>query len=176
MRKVKGLSRIQRLGLFYTIYVLYINIFINPIDVLLNFTEQFQKGFAGFKRFIEVLETQPEIVDKAEAKPLTHVLGEIEYKDVSFRYNDDYNVLNNVSLSIKAGKTIALVGPSGGGKTTLCSLLPRFYDVTVGSITIDGKDVRDITLKSLRNTIGVVQQDVYLFDGSIKKKITGNPL
>jgi ATP-binding cassette, subfamily B, bacterial len=153
------------------IYVLYINIFINPIDVLINFTEQFQKGYAGFKRFIEVVETQPDIVDKAGAEPLTDVLGEIEYKSVSFRYNDDYSVLDNVSLKIRAGKTIALVGPSGGGKTTLCSLLPRFYDVTAGSVTIDGKDIRDITLDSLRNTIGIVQQDVYLFDGSIKKNI-----
>ncbi|HEY8908667.1 MAG TPA: ABC transporter ATP-binding protein [Desulfosporosinus sp.] len=153
------------------IYVLYINIFINPIDVLINFTEQFQKGYAGFKRFMEVLETMPDIVDKAGAKPLTNVLGEIEYKGVSFRYNDDYSVLDNVNLTIKAGKTVALVGPSGGGKTTICSLLPRFYDVSAGSITIDGLDIRDITLESLRNTIGIVQQDVYLFDGSIKKNI-----
>ncbi|TGE32183.1 ABC transporter ATP-binding protein [Desulfosporosinus sp. Sb-LF] len=153
------------------IYVLYINIFINPIDVLIDFTEQFQKGYAGFKRFIEVVETQPNIVDKAGAEPLSKVLGDIDYKSVSFRYNDDYNVLDNVNLTIRAGKTIALVGPSGGGKTTLCSLLPRFYDVTAGSITIDGKDIRDISLESLRNTIGIVQQDVYLFDGSIKKNI-----
>jgi len=158
------------------IYVLYINIFITPINVLIDFTEQFQKGFAGFKRFIEVIETQPDIVDKAGAKPLTNVLGEIDYHDVSFHYNDDTNVIDHVSLTIKAGKTIALVGPSGGGKTTLCSLLPRFYDVTAGSITIDGKDIRDITLDSLRNTIGIVQQDVYLFDGSVKKNITyGKP-
>jgi len=153
------------------IYVLYINIFINPIDVLINFTEQFQKGYAGFKRFMEVIETQPDIVNKAGAKPLYDVVGEIEYKNVSFRYNDDYSVLDNVNLKIKAGKTIALVGPSGGGKTTLCSLLPRFYDVTSGSVTIDGLDIRDITLESLRNTIGIVQQDVYMFDGSIKKNI-----
>ena len=153
------------------IYVLYINIFINPIDVLINFTEQFQKGYAGFKRFLEVVETQPDIVDKVGAKPLTDVLGEIKYQDVSFHYNNEYSVLDNVNLTIKAGKTIALVGPSGGGKTTLCSLLPRFYDVTAGSITIDGNDIRDITLESLRNTIGIVQQDVYLFDGSIKKNI-----
>jgi ATP-binding cassette, subfamily B, bacterial len=158
------------------IYVLYINIFINPINVLIDFTEQFQKGLAGFKRFIEVIETQPEIVDKVGAETLTDVSGEIEYNKVSFRYNDDYSVLDNVSLTIKAGKTIALVGPSGGGKTTLCSLLPRFYDVTAGSITIDGKDIRDITLDSLRNTIGIVQQDVYLFDGSVKKNIVyGKP-
>lgn len=115
-------------------------------------------------------------MDKAGAAPLTKVRGEIEYKKVSFRYNDDYNVIDNVNLKIKAGKTIAFVGPSGGGKTTLCSLLPRFYDVTAGSITIDGKDIRDITLKSLRNTIGIVQQDVYLFDGSVKQNIAyGRP-
>jgi len=158
------------------IYVLYINIFINPIDVLINFTEQFQKGYAGFKRFVEVVETQPDIVDKAGAEPLTDVVGTIEYRNVSFHYNDDSSVLDNVSLTIKAGKTIALVGPSGGGKTTLCSLLPRFYDITAGSITIDGIDIRDITLESLRNMIGLVQQDVYLFDGSVKKNIAyGKP-
>ena len=158
------------------IYVLYINIFINPINVLIDFTEQFQKGYAGFKRFIEVAETQPDIVDTADAKPLTEVIGEIEYKNVSFRYNDDNSVLENVNLTIKAGKTIALVGPSGGGKTTICSLLPRFYDVTAGSITIDSLNIRDITLESLRNAIGIVQQDVYLFDGSIKKNIAyGKP-
>lgn len=153
------------------IYVLYINLFINPIDVLINYTESFQKGYAGFKRFMEVLETPPDIVDKAGAKLLTDVKGDIIYKNVSFRYNDDSNVLDNVSLGIKAGKTIALVGPSGGGKTTLCSLLLRFYDVTAGSITIDGKDIRDVTLDSLRNAIGIVQQDVYMFDGSIRDNI-----
>ncbi|KJS46845.1 MAG: thiamine ABC transporter permease, partial [Peptococcaceae bacterium BRH_c23] len=153
------------------IYVLYVNLFIHPIDVLINYTESFQKGFAGFKRFIEVMETQPDILDKAGAQPLKDVKGEIEYKNVSFRYNDDSNVLDNVSLRICAGKNIALVGPSGGGKTTLCSLLPRFYEVAAGSITIDGKDIKDVTLESLRNTIGIVQQDVYMFDGSIKANI-----
>ncbi|WP_073033256.1 ABC transporter ATP-binding protein [Desulfosporosinus lacus] len=153
------------------IYVLYVNLFINPIDVLINYTESFQKGYAGFKRFIEVLETAPDIVDKAGAKPLTDVKGEINYKNVSFRYDDDSNVLDNVSLTIKAGKNIALVGPSGGGKTTFCSLLPRFYDVTSGLITIDGNDIRDVTLDSLRNAIGIVQQDVYMFDGSIRENI-----
>ncbi|MDO0825235.1 ABC transporter ATP-binding protein [Desulfosporosinus nitroreducens] len=153
------------------IYVLYVNLFINPIDVLINYTESFQKGYAGFKRFIEVLETAPDIVDKAGAKPLTDVKGEINYKNVSFRYDDDSNVLDKVSLTIKAGKNIALVGPSGGGKTTFCSLLPRFYDVTSGSITIDGNDIRDVTLDSLRNAIGIVQQDVYMFDGSIRENI-----
>lgn len=153
------------------IYVLYINLFINPINVLINYTESFQKGYAGFKRFIEVLDTEPNIVDKDDAIPITDVKGEIRYKNVSFRYNDDAKVLDNVSLTIGAGQTIALVGPSGGGKTTLCSLLPRFYDVASGSITIDGKDIRDVTLESLRNAIGIVQQDVYMFDGSIKENI-----
>ena len=153
------------------VYVLYINIFMNPIDVLINFTEQFQKGYAGFKRFVEVLETEPDIEDAPDAKPLTGVKGDIEYKDVSFRYDEEAQVLNKVSLKIKAGQTVALVGPSGGGKTTLCSLLPRFYEVTSGTITIDGQDIRQVTLSSLRNAIGVVQQDVYLFDGTIKQNI-----
>lgn len=159
-----------------TLYVLYINIFINPIEILINFTEQFQKGYAGFKRFVEVLETEPEIVDRTDAQPLTEVKGDIEFHKVSFRYNDEINVLNNVSLKINAGQQIALVGPSGGGKTTLCSLLPRFYEVTAGAITIDGKDIRDVTLESLRNAIGIVQQDVYLFEGTIKENIAyGKP-
>jgi ATP-binding cassette subfamily B protein len=158
------------------VYALYIGIFINPLDVLINFTEQFQKGYAGFKRFVEVLQTEPEIVDKKDAVPLTNVRGEIEYKDVSFYYDKTSEVLEKVTLSIEAGKTVALVGPSGGGKTTLCSLLPRFYDVTDGSVAIDGKDVRDVTLKSLRSNIGIVQQDVYMFAGSVRDNISyGKP-
>ncbi|MGI1660478.1 MAG: ABC transporter ATP-binding protein [Desulfitobacterium sp.] len=154
------------------VYILYINIFINPIDVLINFTEQFQKGYAGFKRFVEVLETHPDIKDEPEARPLTQVKGDIEYQNVTFGYDEEEShVLNQVNLKIKAGETIALVGPSGGGKTTLCSLLPRFYEVTSGTITIDGQDIRRVTLESLRNAIGVVQQDVYLFDGTIKQNI-----
>ncbi|NLI91031.1 MAG: ABC transporter ATP-binding protein [Peptococcaceae bacterium] len=163
----KGSLRVAELA----IYILYINIYVAPLEVLINFTEQFQKGFAGFKRFLDILETAPDIVDKPGAIPLENVRGEIEYKNVSFRYNNDYNVLNHVSIRIGSGKNIALVGPSGGGKTTLCSLLPRFYDVTEGSITIDGKDVRDLTLESLRNAIGIVQQDVYMFSGTIKDNI-----
>jgi ATP-binding cassette subfamily B protein len=153
------------------LYILYINIFVNPIDVLINFTEQFQKGYAGFKRFVEVLETEPDIADRSGAKPLLKVKGEIEYKDVTFRYNEDALVLNRVDLRIDAGKSIALVGPSGAGKTTICSLLPRFYEVTSGQITIDGTDIRDVTLESLRNKIGIVQQDIYLFDGTVKENI-----
>ncbi len=159
-----------------SIYALYIGIFINPIDVLVEFTELFQKGYSGFRRFVEVMDTDPEIKDKPGAKALGSVRGHIEYRDVSFRYNDDESVLEHVNLDIGAGKTIALVGPSGGGKTTLCSLLPRFYDTTGGSILIDGSDVRSVTLRSLRNAIGIVQQDVYMFSGSIRDNIAyGKP-
>ncbi|AFV01750.1 ABC transporter, ATP-binding protein [Dehalobacter sp. UNSWDHB] len=153
------------------IYLLYINIFVQPLEVLVNFTEQFQKGFAGFKRFEEIMETKPDIIEKPNALPLENVKGEIEFSNVSFRYNLDDDVLQNVSIRIPTGRKVALVGPSGGGKTTLCSLLPRFYDVTEGTITIDGNDIRDITLESLRNTIGIVQQDVYMFSGTIKENI-----
>jgi ATP-binding cassette subfamily B protein len=158
------------------VYALYITIFINPIDVLVEFTEQFQKGYSGFKRFLEVIETEPEIVDRPGAVGLDGVKGNIEYRDVSFGYTASEPVLSHIDLSIRAGQTIALVGPSGGGKTTLCSLLPRFYDVTGGSVSIDGIDVRNIRLDSLRNTIGIVQQDVYLFSGSIRDNIAyGRP-
>lgn len=158
------------------VYILYITIFINPIDVLVEFTEQFQKGYSGFKRFLEVIETEPEIVDRPSAVDLGKVRGEIEYRDVSFRYEQSEQVLDHIDLDIRAGRTVALVGPSGGGKTTLCSLLPRFYDVTGGGVSIDGIDVRDIRLESLRNAIGIVQQDVYLFSGSIRDNIAyGKP-
>ncbi|KHD34460.1 thiamine ABC transporter permease [Clostridium acetobutylicum] len=158
------------------IYALYINIFINPIDVLINFMEQFQKGYAGFKRFIEVVETKPSILDKPGAEEIKNVKGNIKFKDVCFKYDDAHEVIHNLNINIDAGKTVALVGPSGGGKTTICSLLPRFYDVTSGSITIDDKDIRDVTLNSLRNAIGVVQQDVYIFSGTIRDNIAyGRP-
>lgn len=158
------------------VYALYIGVFINPIEVLINFTEQFQKGFAGFRRFVEVIETIPDVQDNDGAVELGDVKGDVEYKNVSFRYEEDEAVLDNINISIKAGKTVALVGPSGGGKSTLCSLLPRFYDVTDGNIYIDGKDISNVTLNSLRSAIGIVQQDVYLFDGSIKDNIAyGNP-
>lgn len=152
-------------------YALYINILINPIDVLINFTEQFQKGYASFRRFIDVMEAETEIENRENAEVISDVKGDIEYKNVSFSYDKEDYVLKDLSISIKAGKNIALVGPSGGGKTTLCSLLPRFYDVTEGVITIDGKDIRDITIESLRSCIGVVQQDVYMFSGTIKENI-----
>lgn len=158
------------------VYALYIGIFMNPIDVLINFTEQFQRGYSGFKRYLEVLHTVPEIMEKPDAVPLGVVKGTIEYRDVSFHYNHDSRVLDAVNISIEAGRTVALVGPSGGGKTTLCSILPRFYDVSGGAVLIDGQDVRDVTLKSLRSAIGIVQQDVYMFAGSIRENIAyGRP-
>jgi ATP-binding cassette subfamily B protein len=159
-----------------SIYALYINIFINPIDVLVEFTELFQKGYSGFRRFVEVIETDPEIKDRPGAKRLESVKGNIEYRDVSFSYNEQEKVLEHINIRIKAGETVALVGPSGGGKTTLCSLLPRFYDVTGGSVLIDGNDVRNVTLQSLRSVLGIVQQDVYMFSGSIRDNIAyGKP-
>ncbi len=158
------------------VYALYINIFVNPIDVLVEFTEMFQKGYSGFRRFVEVLETDPDIKDKPGAKDLAGIRGDIEYRDVSFSYDESEKVLKRINLHIQPGQTVALVGPSGGGKTTLCSLLPRFYDVTSGSVRIDGSDVRGLRLSSLRNAIGIVQQDVYMFTGSIRSNIAyGKP-
>ena len=158
-------------------YALYIGIFISPIQILVELTEMMQKGLSGFRRFLEVVETEPDIVDAADAKPLKNVKGNVCYEDVSFHYSDDDTpVLSHVSFEIPAGKSIALVGPSGSGKTTICSLLPRFYDVTEGSVTIDGNNVRKLTLESLRSQIGLVSQDVYLFGGSIKDNIAyGKP-
>ena len=158
-------------------YALYIGIFISPIQILVELTEMMQKGLSGFRRFLEVVETEPDIVDAADAKPLKNVKGNVCYEDVSFHYSDDDTpVLSYVSFEIPAGKSIALVGPSGSGKTTICSLLPRFYDVTEGRVTIDGNDVRKLTLESLRSQIGLVSQDVYLFGGSIKDNIAyGKP-
>lgn len=158
-------------------YALYIGIFISPIQILVELTEMMQKGLSGFRRFLEVVETEPDIVDAADAKPLKNVKGNVCYEDVSFHYSDDDTpVLSHVSFEIQAGKSIALVGPSGSGKTTICSLLPRFYDVTDGRVTIDGNDVRKLTLESLRSQIGLVSQDVYLFGGSIKDNIAyGKP-
>ncbi|MFA4034470.1 ABC transporter ATP-binding protein [Blautia stercoris] len=158
-------------------YALYIGIFISPIQILVELMEMMQKGFSGFRRFLDVMETVPEIQDKPDAVELTNVKGHVCYKDVTFHYNDDEaTVLSHVSIDIPAGKSVALVGPSGAGKTTICSLLPRFYDVTGGQITVDGQDVRSLTLKSLRSQIGVVQQDVYLFSGTIRENIAyGKP-
>ncbi len=158
-------------------YALYIGIFISPIQILVELTEMMQKGLSGFHRFLDVIETEPEIADVPDAEELTDVTGHVCYEDVSFHYSDDDTpVLSHVSFEIPAGKSIALVGPSGSGKTTICSLLPRFYEVTGGRITIDGKNIRNLTLKSLRETIGLVQQDVYLFCGTIRENIAyGKP-
>ena len=158
-------------------YALYIGIFISPIQILVELIETIQKGLSGFRRFLDVMETEPEIEDAPDASELANVHGHVCYEDVSFHYSDDDTpVLSHVSFEIPAGKSIALVGPSGSGKTTICSLLPRFYDVTGGRITIDGQDVRTLTLKSLRSQIGMVQQDVYLFCGTIRENIAyGKP-
>ena len=158
-------------------YALYIGIFISPIQILVELVEMMQKGLSGFRRFLDVMETESEIRDAYNAAELTDVKGHVRYDHVSFHYSDDETpVLSDISIDIPAGKSIALVGPSGSGKTTICSLLPRFYDVTGGSITVDGKDIRGLTLKSLRSQIGMVQQDVYLFDGTIKDNIAyGKP-
>ena len=158
-------------------YALYIGIFISPIQILVELTEMIQKGLSGFRRFISVMETDPDIKDAPDAHPLENVKGHVSYENVSFHYSDDDTpVLTNVSFQIPAGKSIALVGPSGSGKSTICNLLPRFYDVTGGRITIDGQDVRSLTLQSLRRQIGVVQQDVYLFCGTVRENIAyGKP-
>ncbi len=158
-------------------FLLYINIFTDPIKTLIDFTESFQNGYSGFERFVEILEIEPEITDKPDAKTLENVRGDITFDDVSFKYNDTaHRVLKHINLDVKAGAYVALVGSSGGGKTTLCNLIPRFYDVTKGKIMIDGTDIRDIRLKSLHENIGIVQQDVYLFSGTVYDNIVyGKP-
>ena len=158
-------------------YALYISLFTTPITNILNFTETFLKAVAGFARFQEVLDTQPDIEDAPDAKPLAITEGKIVYEDVHFTYpGTDIEVIRGLDLVVHPGETLALVGPSGGGKSTICSLLPRFYDVDAGSIRIDGQDVRKVTQKSLHEQIGLVQQDVYLFDGTIAENIAyGKP-
>ena len=158
-------------------FILYINTFTEPIRVIVDFTEQFQNGYTGFERFMEIMNIEPDIKDKTDAADLTDVKGDIVFDDVSFKYKEGaHRVLRHINLDIEAGSYVALVGSSGGGKTTLCSLIPRFYDVTGGSIRIDGKDIRDIKLKSLRDHIGIVQQDVYLFAGTVIENISyGKP-
>jgi len=148
-----------------------------PIRRLTNLMQQLQEGLTGFERFVEVMEIKPDIVDKENAIELKDVKGHIEFKDVSFSYTDGENtVLENINMDIKPGKTVALVGPSGAGKTTLCHLIPRFYDINEGQILIDGIDIRDVKLESLRKNIGIVQQDVFLFTGTIKENIAyGDP-
>ena len=153
-------------------FLLYINNLIDPVKKLINFTEQFQNGITGFDRFMEILEIEPDIQDKKGAKELKNVKGDIEFKNVSFQYEGtDSDIFTNINLKVKAGEYMALVGPSGVGKTTMCSLIPRFYEVSEGNILIDGKDIKDVTLKSLRRNIGIVQQDVYLFAGTVLDNI-----
>ncbi len=153
-------------------FLLYIGVFTDPIRTLVDFTEQFQNGYTGFERFQEIMNIRPDIEDAPDATPIGTVKGEIEFDNVSFQYKDNQeNVLNHINLKVPAGAYMALVGSSGAGKTTLCSLIPRFYDVTGGRIMIDGKDIRSVTLKSLRDQIGMVQQDVYLFAGTIFENI-----
>ncbi|SKC73908.1 ATP-binding cassette, subfamily B [Maledivibacter halophilus] len=152
-------------------YLLYVNFFMQPIRRLTQFAQQFQLGMTGFERFIQILEIKPEIVNKKNAIKLTDINGKIELKDVTFNYNEKESVLKNINLTIDSGKTVALVGPSGGGKTTLCHLIPRFYDVEAGDILIDEKNIKDIDIKSLRKNIGLVQQNIFLFTGTIKDNI-----
>ncbi|MCI8707435.1 MAG: ABC transporter ATP-binding protein [Lachnospiraceae bacterium] len=153
-------------------FLLYINTFTEPVKKLINFTEQFQNGYTGYERFMEMMAIDPDIADKPGAVQLKHVKGDISFDNVSFHYEENTEtVLNHINLEVKAGSYMALVGSSGAGKSTLCSLIPRFYDVTSGAVKIDGQDIRDVTLKSLRNQIGIVQQDVYLFAGTVMDNI-----
>ena len=170
---MKGL--IQPADLF--VYTLYVTTLLATVKRIVEFAEQFQRGMTGIERFIEIMDSDIEIFDDEDAQELTDVRGSIEFKNVSFEYNDtDKQVLNDINLSIKEGEKVALVGPSGGGKTTICNLIPRFYDTTEGSIYLDNKDIKKITLKSLRKNIGIVQQDVYLFAGTVYDNIAyGNP-
>lgn len=153
-------------------YTLYVNFFMQPIRRLTNIAQQLQDGATGFARFLEIMNVEPEIVDKEDAVELEDLEGEIRFEDVSFSYNNgEESVLENINFTIEKGKTVALVGPSGAGKSTLCHLIPRFYEINSGRILIDGVDIRDIKLKSLRGNIGLVQQDVFLFTGTIKENI-----
>ncbi|MDF9410494.1 ABC transporter ATP-binding protein [Brevibacillus laterosporus] len=152
-------------------FVLLTNILFKPIEKINAVIELYPKGIAGFKRYVELLDTAPDIADSANAIAVDHLKGNIEYHDVTFGYQNKENILNSINLTIRAGETVAFVGPSGAGKTTLCSLLPRFYDVTSGKITIDGMDIRDLRLESLRKQIGIVQQDVFLFSGTLRENI-----
>lgn len=152
-------------------FLLYVNMFLQPIRRISVLVETYQRGMAGFHRFVETLQIEPEIVDHKEARPAGRLKGEIVFDNVTFSYNRDKNILEDISLRIAPGETVALVGPSGAGKTTLCNLIPRFYDVQKGSIKIDGIDIRDFTQRSLRQNIGIVQQDVFLFTGTIRENI-----
>ena len=170
---VKGLVKVPD----FITFLLYINVFTEPVRMIIDFTEQFQNGYTGFERFVEMISIEPDIKDSEGAEVLSDVKGDITFEDVSFKYKEGaHRVLRHINLDVPAGSYVALVGSSGGGKTTLCSLIPRFYDVTGGTIRVDGKDIRDVTLKSLRDNIGIVQQDVYMFAGTILENISyGRP-
>ena len=154
----------------YSAFIVSVNLFINPVTTLINFMEQYQNGVTGFERFVEILDTPVE-EDRPDACDIGRVKGHIELRDISYAYDETKGVLNHLSLDIQAGKTVALVGPSGGGKTTICHLIPRFYELNEGSILIDGTDIRNVTAESLRRNIGIVQQDVYLFNASVRENI-----
>lgn len=155
----------------FVAFILLSNVFFRPIEKINAVIESYPKGIAGFRRYLEIIDTEPDISDKPDAVEINALRGDITFQDVFFGYDEDRPVLQNISLKVKAGETIAFVGPSGAGKTTICSLLPRFYDVTGGAITIDGIDIRDMKLESLRKQIGIVQQDVFLFSGTIRENI-----
>ncbi len=157
-----------------TAYLLYVSTLLASLRTIIQFTEQFQRGMTGIERFIEIMDTETDICEVPDAKDIQNVSGNIKFENVSFHYSDDVNteVLSNINLDIKTGESVALVGPSGGGKTTLCNLIPRFYDATEGRILIDGQDIKEVTLSSLRNTVGTVQQDVYLFSGTVYENIS----
>ena len=161
----------------FTAYLLYANMLLNSIRRIVEFTEQFQRGMTGIERFFEIMDVPCEITDSPDAKPLGEVKGAVSFEDVGFHYGDnDHDVLHHLNLQVREGESVALVGPSGSGKTTLCNLIPRFYDVTEGRIRIDGKNIKDVTLQSLRNAVGMVQQEVYLFSGSVYDNIVyGKP-
>ena len=169
---IKGLITIGDL----TAYLLYVGVFLQPIKRLTQFTQQFESGMAGFERFYEVMNIKSDIVENKEAVDLENIKGNVKFENVTFSYDDEEPILSNINLTVEAGKTLALVGPSGGGKTTLCHLIPRFYDVDRGEISIDNENIKNITVKSLRENIGLVQQDIFLFTGTIKDNILyGNP-
>ena len=153
-------------------YLLYVSMLLTSVRRIIEFSEQFYRGLTGIERFVEIMDAPVTITDSPDAKPLGDIHGDVEFKDVSFRYSEaSKDVIHHLNLHVEAGQTLALVGPSGGGKTTLCGLIPRFYDVQSGSICLDGADIHDVTLESLRNAIGVVQQDVYLFSGTVLENI-----
>ncbi|WP_391204964.1 ABC transporter ATP-binding protein [Psychrobacillus sp. L4] len=152
-------------------FILYVNVLIKPVDKITALLELYPKGMAGFKRFLDLMEQDPEIKDRPNALKVSHLNGDIEFENVGFGYDDHRSVLDNINLSVKAGETVAFVGPSGAGKTTICSLIPRFYDVNTGAILIDGLNIQDIAMESLRSQIGIVQQDVFLFTGTIRENI-----